>query len=126
MRVIRTSGLGLDPVEVDGQSRRGGSSSPSSSLSSSAPRAATRRTRVEAEAQERPAEEDRLRTPDFYDEANGISAMERRPATLSITGQLQATGRVERLGVATPDQSVPADVYVNELAERGVRIRRTD
>jgi lysine 6-dehydrogenase len=61
---------------------------------------------------------------DFYDEANGISAMERTTGfSLSITGQLQVTGRTRTPGVFTPDQAVPAGPYVAELDKRGIRIQ---
>ncbi len=60
---------------------------------------------------------------DFYDEANGISAMERTTGfSLSITGQLQVTGKTRRPGVFTPDQAVPAEPYIAELAQRGIHI----
>lgn len=60
---------------------------------------------------------------DYFDAENGISAMERTTGySLSITGQLQAGGQVRGPGVATPDQAVPADAYVAELARRGVQI----
>jgi len=63
---------------------------------------------------------------DWYDEETGISAMERCTGfSLSVTAQLQATGRVAGPGAMTPDQAVPADVYIGALAERGIRIRRT-
>ena len=42
--------------------------------------------------------------------------------SLSITAQLQARGEV-RPGVWTPDECVPAEHYVAELARRGVLIR---
>ena len=42
--------------------------------------------------------------------------------SLSITGQLQAAGRVPS-GVWTPDEAMPAEEYVAELARRGVVIR---
>jgi lysine 6-dehydrogenase len=61
---------------------------------------------------------------DYYDEANGISAMERTTGfSLSITGQLQVTGRTRTPGVFTPDQAVPAGPYVAELDKRGIRIQ---
>jgi len=60
---------------------------------------------------------------DYFDAANGISAMERTTGfSLSITGQLQASGKVRGPGVSTPDQAVPADLYVAELAKRGIHI----
>jgi lysine 6-dehydrogenase len=62
---------------------------------------------------------------DFYDEARHISAMERTTGfSLSITGQLQAQGRVVGPGVRTSDEAVPADLYIDELAARGIEIRR--
>ena len=60
---------------------------------------------------------------DYYDAENGISAMERTTGfSLSITGQLQAAGKVRGTGAFTPDQGVPADLYVEELRKRGVDI----
>lgn len=62
---------------------------------------------------------------DLYDEARGISAMERTTGySLSATGQMQASGLIQP-GVRTPDQAVPADAYIQELAARGIEIRRT-
>jgi lysine 6-dehydrogenase len=60
---------------------------------------------------------------DRMDEARGISAMMRTTGySLSITGQLQARGEVAP-GVHTPDECVPAERYIAELAARGVVIR---
>ena len=62
---------------------------------------------------------------DYFDEVNGISAMERTTGfSLSITGQMQVTGRTRSPGVFTPDQAVPADPYVSELDKRGIRIQQ--
>ena len=59
---------------------------------------------------------------DRADAERGISAMMRTTGySLSITGQLQAT-RVVEPGVHTPDEAIPGDRYVAELAKRGVRI----
>ncbi|MCU0617570.1 MAG: saccharopine dehydrogenase NADP-binding domain-containing protein [Gemmatimonadaceae bacterium] len=59
-----------------------------------------------------------------YDEANGITAMMQTTGyTLSITGQLQATG-VIRPGVHTPDECMPAERYLRLLAERGVHVEQ--
>jgi lysine 6-dehydrogenase len=64
---------------------------------------------------------------DYFDEANGISAMERTTGfSLSITGQLQASGRTRNPGVFTPDQAVPADAYITELDRRGIHIERRE
>ncbi len=47
---------------------------------------------------------------DYYDEENGISAMERSTGySLSITGQMQARGEIGKAGVFTPDEAVPAE-----------------
>lgn len=63
---------------------------------------------------------------DYFDEANGISAMERATGfSLSITGQLQVRRVIRTTGVCTPDRCVPADDYVRELDRRGIRIRKT-
>jgi lysine 6-dehydrogenase len=61
---------------------------------------------------------------DYHDAARGISAMMRTTGySLSITGQMQVRGEVSPAGVHTPDECVPADAYIAELAKRGVRIR---
>jgi lysine 6-dehydrogenase len=60
---------------------------------------------------------------DRYDEAHGVSAMERTTGySLSITGLMQAAGQVKPAGAYTPDEAVPGDAYVAELAKRGVKI----
>jgi lysine 6-dehydrogenase len=61
---------------------------------------------------------------DYYDEENGISAMERSTGySLSITGQMQARGEIGKAGVFTPDEAIPAEKYIEELAKRGVVIK---
>jgi lysine 6-dehydrogenase len=63
---------------------------------------------------------------DRYDESRGISAMERTTGfSLSITGQLQAEGAVIAAGAHTPDECVPGERYVAELAKRGIVIHDT-
>jgi lysine 6-dehydrogenase len=60
---------------------------------------------------------------DYYDAARGISAMMRTTGySLSITGLMQADGRITARGVHTPDEAVPFDAYVAELKKRGVEI----
>jgi lysine 6-dehydrogenase len=60
---------------------------------------------------------------DHFDRARGISAMERTTGySLSITGQMQAKGEIKKAGVHTPDECVPAQKYIDELAKRGVVI----
>src|SRR3954463_12539864 len=61
---------------------------------------------------------------DYYDEKTDISAMERSTGySLSITGQMQARGEIGKAGVFTPDEAIPAEKYIKELARRGVVIR---
>ena len=60
---------------------------------------------------------------DRYDERHGISAMMRTTGySLSITGQMQARGEIVPPGVHTPDECVPPQRYIDELAKRGVMI----
>jgi lysine 6-dehydrogenase len=61
---------------------------------------------------------------DYYDADHDISAMMRTTGySLSITGQMQASGKIAKTGVHTPDEAVPAEPYMLELSRRGVRIR---
>lgn len=61
---------------------------------------------------------------DYYDEQHGISSMMRTTGySLSITGQLQARGEIKPAGVYTPDECMPAELYIAELAKRGIKIR---
>jgi lysine 6-dehydrogenase len=60
---------------------------------------------------------------DYYDAEHGITAMMRVTGyTLSITGQLMASGALAA-GVHTPDEAFPGDRYIAELATRGINIR---
>jgi lysine 6-dehydrogenase len=64
-----------------------------------------------------------FRLIDYFDAEHGISAMMRTTGySLSVTGQMQADGRVTRKGVHTPDEAIPFRAYVDELGKRGVRI----
>ena len=64
-----------------------------------------------------------FRLIDYYDVEHGISAMMRTTGfSLSITGQMQADGRVTQKGVRTPDEAMPFGAYVSELGKRGIRI----
>src|SRR5689334_6612953 len=64
-----------------------------------------------------------FRLIDRYDAEHGISAMMRTTGySLSITGQMQADGRVTLRGVHTPDEAIPFRAYVEELGRRGIRI----
>jgi lysine 6-dehydrogenase len=61
---------------------------------------------------------------DYYDKEHGISAMERSTGySLSITGQMQASGEIGKAGVFTPDEAIPAEKYIKELGKRGVMIK---
>ena len=61
---------------------------------------------------------------DYFDAKTGISAMMRCTGySLAITGLLQAAGEVRPAGVNTPDECMPGDRYVAELAARGVLIK---
>jgi lysine 6-dehydrogenase len=63
---------------------------------------------------------------DFFDAETGVSAMERTTGySLSITGLMQARNTLRQRGVRTPDRAVPADDYIRELAERGIRIHKS-
>jgi len=60
---------------------------------------------------------------DYYDAARGISAMMRTTGySLSITGQMQAKKLIGPPSVYTPDECVPPELYISELAKRGVEI----
>ncbi|MGH7652337.1 MAG: saccharopine dehydrogenase family protein [Gemmatimonadaceae bacterium] len=62
---------------------------------------------------------------DYYDDKHDISAMERSTGySLSITGQMQARGEIGKSGVFTPDEAIPPEKYISELAKRGVVIKR--
>ena len=64
-----------------------------------------------------------FRLIDYYDVEHGISAMMRTTGySLSITGQMQADGRVTVKGVRTPDEAMPFRAYADELGRRGIRI----
>lgn len=61
---------------------------------------------------------------DRYDEQHHISAMMRTTGySLSITGMMQVRGLVKPVGVHTPDESVPAETYIAQLAMRGIHIK---
>jgi lysine 6-dehydrogenase len=61
---------------------------------------------------------------DRYDEKHGISAMMRTTGySLAITGMMQAKGEVKPAGVHTPDECIPAEKYIAELAKRGIEVR---
>lgn len=64
-----------------------------------------------------------FRLMDYSDCSHGISSMMRTTGySLSITGQMQADGRVSLKGVHTPDEAIPFQSYVAELGRRGIQI----
>ncbi len=61
---------------------------------------------------------------DYFDAESGISAMERTTGfSLAITGMMQVCKQVSGTGVLTPDEAMPAELYIKELAKRGINIR---
>jgi len=61
---------------------------------------------------------------DKEDEESGITAMERTTGfTLSLVGLLMGRDVIDVTGVMPPDEGIPADVYLEEMAKRGVDIR---
>ncbi len=64
---------------------------------------------------------------DRYDEEHGITAMTRTTGySLAVTSLMQMDGRVREPGVRTPDEVVPAEEYLRELAGRGIEVERTE
>jgi lysine 6-dehydrogenase len=64
---------------------------------------------------------------DRCDEEHGITAMMRTTGfSLSVTALMQMDGRVRERGVRTPDEVMPLEDYVAELAARGIRIERSE
>jgi len=62
---------------------------------------------------------------DYYDAKHGISAMERTTGfSLAITGLMQVRKQVAGAGVMTPDEAMPPELYISELAKRGINIRQ--
>jgi len=63
----------------------------------------------------------RWQTVDLYDEAHHVTAMMRTTGySLAITGIMQLDGRIARPGVYAPDEIVPAQPMIAELARRGI------
>jgi lysine 6-dehydrogenase len=61
---------------------------------------------------------------DRMDEARGITAMMRTTGySLSITARMQVRRELGPPGVHTPDECVPCDPYLAELARRGIAVR---
>ena len=63
---------------------------------------------------------------DYYDAENGVTAMMRTTGySLAVTSLMQVDGRVTRKGVTTPDEGMPAEAYIAELAGHGIAIQRS-
>ena len=64
---------------------------------------------------------------DYLDAENHVTAMMRTTGySLAVTSLMQVDGRVTEKGVHTPDEAMPAEAYISELADRGIRIERTN
>lgn len=64
---------------------------------------------------------------DREDPETGITAMERTTGfTLSIVGLFLGRKIIEESGVFAPDEAIPADLYLKELEDRGIRVRLSE
>ncbi|MFO7588787.1 MAG: saccharopine dehydrogenase C-terminal domain-containing protein [Gemmatimonadota bacterium] len=63
---------------------------------------------------------------DLEDQDRGITAMERTTGyTLAIVGLMMGRNVIDRPGVMPPDEGIPAEPYLAELAKRGIDVRYT-
>ena len=63
---------------------------------------------------------------DYYDQDQEITAMMRTTGySLAATAYLQSAGVIPR-GVHTPSECIPAEAYIQQLAERGIVIERSE
>lgn len=61
---------------------------------------------------------------DKEDEEVGITAMERTTGyTLSLVGLLMGRDIIDATGVMPPDEGIPVEIYLTEMAKRGINIR---
>src|SRR5690606_34893631 len=126
MRAIRDLGFfSLEPVDVKGMKvvpRDVALATMGPRLRRSAPDMVVLRVEVSGEKDGQPKTHT-WGLVDFADEKTGVSAMMRTTGyTLSIIGQMQARGEMKENGVHTPDEVVPGEKYVAELAKRGIEI----
>ncbi len=126
MRAIRDLGFfSLEPVDVKGMKvvpRDVALATMGPRLRRSAPDMVVLRVEVSGEKDGQPKTHT-WELVDFADEKTGVSAMMRTTGyTLSIIGQMQARGEMKENGVHTPDEVVPGEKYVAELAKRGIEI----
>ncbi|WP_430788185.1 saccharopine dehydrogenase family protein [Virgibacillus flavescens] len=62
----------------------------------------------------------------FKDRENNVTAMARATAnTISVVAQMIGNGTISSSGVYPPEQIVPGDNYIKEMAKRGVKIVET-
>ncbi|MGD8494954.1 MAG: saccharopine dehydrogenase C-terminal domain-containing protein [Gemmatimonadales bacterium] len=60
---------------------------------------------------------------DREDEEHGITAMERTTGfTLAVVGLLMGRDVIDATGVMPPDEGIPAETYLSEMAKRGIDI----
>ena len=128
MHAIRELGLfEQEPVEIDGlkvSPRDVTIAAMGPRLRKSAPDMVVLRVEVSGEKDGR-EQTHTWELVDRSDEERGISAMMRTTGfTLSIIGQMQARGDITPPGVHTPDEVVPGEKYVAQLARRGIEIRK--
>ena len=63
---------------------------------------------------------------DYYDRDQGITAMMRTTGySLGATAYMQAAGLIPK-GVHTPSECVPTEMYIQQLANRGIMIERSE
>jgi lysine 6-dehydrogenase len=63
---------------------------------------------------------------DLYDERKRVTSMMRTTGySVSVTGLMQCDGRISRTGAFVPDEGVPAEPYIAELARRGIVIQES-
>lgn len=68
----------------------------------------------------------RWQTVDLYDEEHHVTAMMRTTGySLAITAIMQLDGRIPKPGVYAPDEIVPAQSMIEELARRGIVLKET-
>ncbi|MDY0406844.1 saccharopine dehydrogenase C-terminal domain-containing protein [Virgibacillus sp. 179-BFC.A HS] len=63
----------------------------------------------------------------YKDRENQVTAMARATAnTISVVAQMIGAGAISKKGVYPPEQIVPGDLYIQEMAKRGVHITETE
>ncbi len=61
---------------------------------------------------------------DHYDPETGMSAMMRTTAfPASIVLQMLASGAITKRGAILQERDVPADLFLKEISERGIKIQ---